>query len=394
MKIAILTSGILPVPAVRGGAVENHIDFYLKYNDKHKLHDMTVFSVYDKRVEGHPALNSDVNHYEYIEVDSLWAKILKHLYKRLFGEGYYHHTIEYYFRNAWKRLKKKHYDVILLDNRPGYALNIKVSKETKLYIYLHNDFLNNKTKGFQQIYDSASRILTVSDYIAKCVKTINPNDNKCISVLNGIDMNAFSPDIRPEVTREQLGASENDFILVFSGRVSPEKGVKELIEAIKRLQDLPDIKLLIIGSTFYGEARNGQEYLDEVKQAAESIKNRIRFTGFIPYKNMPNYLKISDIAVIPSLWDDPCPNTVLEAQAMGLPIITTRRGGIPEEVTEKNAILLTTDEHFVDNLANAILDLYKHPEKRQQMSYEGMKHSKYYNHQRYAEDFFKALEGL
>ena len=41
MKIAILTSGILPVPAVNGGAVENHIDFYLKYNHEHRLHEMT-----------------------------------------------------------------------------------------------------------------------------------------------------------------------------------------------------------------------------------------------------------------------------------------------------------------------------------------------------------------
>lgn len=391
MKIAILTSGILPIPAVRGGAVENHIDFYLKYNDEHKLHDMTVFSVYDKRIEGHPALNSDVNHYEYINVDSYWARISKHLHKKIFGEGYYHHTIEYYFRNAWKKLKKNHYDIILLDNRPGYALNIKLPKDTKLYIYLHNDLLNNKTNGFQQIYDTASRILTVSKYIANCVKTINQEDKKCIPVLNGIDITAFSPNIQPKVTREQLGFSENDFILVFSGRISPEKGVKELIEAIKRLKDLHDIKLLIIGSPFYGEARSGKEYLGEVEKAAESIKDRIRFTGFIPYKNMPYYLKISDIAVIPSLWDDPCPNTVLEAQAMGLPIITTRRGGIPEEITEDGAILLKTDDSFLDNLTDSIRLLHDNPQKREEMGEASYKHSKYYNSERYTEDFYKAL---
>lgn len=391
MKIAILTSGILPVPAVRGGAVENHIDFYLKYNDEHKLHDMTVFSVYDKRIEGHPALNSNVNHYEYIDVDSFWAKTSKHLYKRLFGEGYYHHTIEYFFRKAWKKLKKNHYDVILLDNRPGYAVNIKVPNGTKLYIYLHNDLLNNKIKGFQQIYDSASRILTVSRYIANCVKTINPEDKKCFPVLNGIDINAFSPNIQSTITREQLGFSMDDFILVFSGRVSPEKGVKELIDSIKRLRDLPDIKLLIIGSPFYGEAKNGKDYLIEVEQAAESIKDRIRFTGFIPYKDMPNYLKISDIAVIPSLWDDPCPNTVLEAQAMGLPIITTRRGGIPEEVTEDGAILLNTDDSFLDNLTESIRQLHDDPQRRKKMGEASYKHSKYYNSERYAEDFYKAL---
>lgn len=392
MKIAILTSGILPIPAVRGGAVENHIDFYLKYNDEHKLHDMTVFSVYDKRIEGHPALNSDVNHYEYINVDSRWARISKHLYKRIYGVGYYHHTIEYYFRKAWKKLKKKHYDVILLDNRPGYALNIKVPKGTKLYIYLHNDLLNNKTKGYKQIYDAANRILTVSEYIANCVRTINPEDKKCFPVLNGIDITAFSPNIHTKVTREQLGFSEKDFVLVFSGRVTPEKGVKELIDAIIKLQKIPNIKLLIIGSPFYGEAKNGKEYLQEVKQMTETIKDRIHFTGFIPYKDMPYYLKISDVAIIPSLWDDPCPNTVLEAQAMGLPIISTRRGGIPEEVTEEGTILLSTDTKFVENLANSILLLYNEPQKRERMGKSNYLHSGYYNSLRYAEDFFKAFD--
>lgn len=391
MKIAILTSGILPIPAVKGGAVENHIDFYLKYNDEHKLHDMTVFSVWDDAIKGHPALKSKINHYEYIITNSLWARIKKNIHYRLYGERYYHYTIEYYFREAWKRLQKQHYDIILLDNRPGYAVSIDVPRDTKLYLYLHNDLLNNQTKDYQQIYDKASRILTVSDYISRCVKTINPNDTKCFSILNGIDLQAFSPNITSTITRSQIGLSDDDFVMVFSGRITKEKGVTELIDSMIQLKNHANIKLLIIGSPFYGNATNEDAFVRDLKQKAEAIKGRIVFTGFIPYSQMPQYLKISDIAVIPSLWDDPCPNTVLEAQAMGLPLITTRRGGIPEEVTEKNAILLNTDEHFVNNLTSAILDLYEHPEKRKQMSTAAIANSKYYNHLRYAEDFYKGI---
>ena len=109
---------------------------------------------------------------------------------------------------------------------------------------------------------------------------------------------------------------------------------------------------------------------------------------------MPDYLRIADVAVIPSIWNDPFPTTVLEAQAMGLPIITTRRGGIPEEVTEGNAILLDTDKHFVNNLAAAILDLYQHPEKRNQMSAASLERSKMFDKETYAKNFFAALEGL
>ena len=86
--------------------------------------------------------------------------------------------------------------------------------------------------------------------------------------------------------------------------------------------------------------------------------------------------------------------TVLEAQAMGLPIITTRRGGIPEEVAEDNAILLDTNEHFVKNLASAILDLYNHPDKRKQMAKASFERSKQFDKETYAKNFFAALETL
>ena len=100
------------------------------------------------------------------------------------------------------------------------------------------------------------------------------------------------------------------------------------------------------------------------------------------------------MAAIPSVWDDPFPTTVLEAQAMGLPIITTRRGGIPEEVSQKNAILLKTDEYLVENLANTILDLYQHPEKRKAMSLASLERSKLFDKDRYAKEFFEAIETI
>ena len=82
MRIAILTSGILPVPAVQGGAVENLIDFYLAYNDKFHLHDITVYSCNHHDTKNHPALKSKVNHYYYVDTTSIIAKIRKRLYLR------------------------------------------------------------------------------------------------------------------------------------------------------------------------------------------------------------------------------------------------------------------------------------------------------------------------
>lgn len=392
MKIAILTSGILPIPAVQGGAVENLADFYLEYNNQHRLHDITVYSVWHPKVESHPALQSDVNHYIYIKVSGWWAKLRKKWYQLTHGEEYYHYTIEYYLHKAMKDIQKKDFDIILMENRPAYALKIKKISNAKLVYHLHNEKLDKRVPKFQEIYDAADGILTVSNYIKKCVQTINPLDQKTQTIYNGINLAAFRKNVT--IDRTALGFRNDDFVLIFSGRINREKGIMELIEAINQLTDYPQIKLMVLGSSFYGNVTDEDDFTRELKFKAESLKERIIFTGFIPYPDIPKYLSIADVAVIPSVWDDPFPTTVLEAQATGLPIIATNRGGIPEEVTEDNSILLQTDEHFVNNLANAILELYQHPEKRKQMSAASLERSKLFDKETYAKNFFKALEGV
>ena len=392
MKIAILTSGILPVPAVQGGAVENLIDFYLDYNNKHHIHDITVYSIRHPDVKKHPALTSKVNHYKYIKMEGWWAKIKKWLYHKKHGDEYYHYNIEYYLHEAIKDIRNNQYDIILMENRPGYALKLKDISNAKLVYHLHNEKLDKQTTKAQEIYDAATLILTVSNYIKRCVQTINPEDIKTKTIYNGINLSAFSN--KTETSRSLLGFHKDDFVLVFSGRINRDKGIMELVEAMTILKEHQKIKLMVIGSTFFANATNDDAFTLELKDKAESLKERIIFTGFIPYSMMPDYLQMADVAVIPSVWDDPFPTTVLEAQAMGLPIITTRRGGIPEEVTEKNAILLETNELFVENLAAAIIDLYQHPKKCKDMSVYSLKRSQFYDKDNYAFKLYKALEDI
>ena len=393
MRIAILTSGILPIPAVQGGAVENLVDYYLAYNDQKKLHDITIFSVANPKTQNHPALLSDVNHYHYIDTSSILAKIRRFLYKLSHKKEYYNYFIEYYFEQACKYIEQRTYDCIILENRPGYALKLSERINSKIILHLHNDLLNNKSKCHNEVINSLCKILTVSDYIKSKVCTIQ-GTYKVETVHNGIDLQRFTKQSQSIINRECLGLSKNDFILLYSGRINKDKGVSELIDSMLLLKKTPNIKLLVLGSTFFGDVNNDDVFVKELKSKSIEIADRITFTGFIPYAQMSNYLSITDIAIIPSIWDDPFPTTVLEAQSMGLPIITTLRGGIPEEVSQENAILLDTDEHFIDNLANAILDLYQHPEKRKAMSQASLERSKLFDKNRYAKEFFGAIETI
>lgn len=393
MRIAILTSGILPIPAVQGGAVENLVDFYLAYNDQKKLHDITIYSVANPKTRNHPALLSAVNHYHYIDTSSVIAKIRRSIYKLSHKKEYYNYFIEYYFEQACKHIELQTYDCIILENRPGYALKLSKRINSKIILHLHNDLLNNESKRNNEVINCLFKILTVSDYIKSRVCTIQGAD-KAFTVHNGIDLQRFTIQTRNIINRECLGLSKDDFILLYSGRINKDKGVSELIEAMLLLKKCPNIKLLILGSTFFGDVNNDDAFVKELKAKSSEIADRIKFTGFIPYAHMPYYLSITDIAIIPSIWNDPFPTTVLEAQATGLPIITTLRGGIPEEVTSDNAILLEINEKFIDNLSNAIFDLYQHPEKRKAMSQASLERSKLFDKARYAREFFEAIETI
>ena len=393
MKLAILTCGILPIPAVQGGAVENLIEFYLEYNNTHKLHDITVYSPWHEKVTGHPALNSDVNHYVYIDVTSLKARIARKVYSYCHQDEYYNYFIEYYFEKAYANLKKKDFDYVILENCDGFAYKLSQRGFKKIILHTHNERRTSRSMYDKKIYNNITKILTVSNYIKRSFSKLFPAD-KIETVHNGINLESFSKKNISHVNRQKVGFTDDDFIVVYSGRINKEKGVSELIDAMLLLKEISNIKLMIIGGTFFGNADNEDDFVYSIKNKANIIEHKIIFTGFIPYGFMPDYLHIADIAVIPSIWDDPFPTTELEAQAMGLPIITTMRGGIPEEVSEENAILLETDENFVHNLASTILDLYNHPEKRKQMAAASIERAKSFDKETYAKNFFAALDNI
>ena len=387
MKIAILTSGILPVPAVQGGAVENLLDFVLEYNNKHQLHDITVYSVFHPKVSNHPALLSKANHYYYLNSTNLWAKISKRLKRFMKVKGYYDENIEYYLSWTIRQIKKNSFDLIIIENRPGYVLRLKNETKTPLVIHQENDYLNSSIEQSHEIYNATSRIINTSDYITRRVQTINPLDKKSITVLNGIDLEYYYKS--KTMNRKEIGLDEKDFVIVYSGRLTPEKGILPLIQSIKRIKKT-EIKLLIIGANAYGQDQHPTPFIQQLQKESNPIKDNIIFTGYINYEHIPAYLKMADIAIVPSMWEEPFGLTVVEALAAGLPLIATNSGGIPE-ICAGVATIINRD-NIVSNITSAILDLYEHPEKRRAMSEAALKRSKLFSKERYAREFFEALE--
>ena len=386
MKIAVLTSGILPVPAVLGGAVENLIDYYLEYNNQHQLHDITVYSIAPPRSAS--IVETPNTHYHYIDTTSWWGRLKRHLYVRTHTVGYYNAYIEYFFHQALKDIAKKEYDDIILENRPGYAIPVSKVSKAKIIIHLHNDLLNRDSKDAKEICKVCHKVITVSNYIKGRVETIGA-DIPIETVYNGIDLERFYH--ATPIDRKTLGFKEDDFIVVYSGRINPEKGVKELIQAFAKLHDYPNIKLLIIGSSFYGNNKNNDPFITELQKESKKVTNSITFTGFIPYEQIPSYLAMADTAIIPSMWEDPFPTTVLEAMASGLPIIATNSGGISEEVNDKCAILLDK-ENIIIEISKALFFLYNNKETKLSMQSYGQERSLLFGKKQYSKNLLLNIQ--
>lgn len=74
---------------------------------------------------------------------------------------------------------------------------------------------------------------------------------------------------------------------------------------------------------------------------------------------MPSIYQLGDVAVLPSMWDEPAGMTMVEAVVSGLPLITTNSGGIPEYIPNDLAILLDRDDSLIRNISESILEIKK-----------------------------------
>lgn len=384
MKLAILTSGFLPVPASKGGAVENLIVNMINQNEKEKKIEITLFSIYDKDAmeEAKKYKKTKVIFIKTNPICKVLDKIIYWLAKNIFRKNNLH---SYRFiiqrldflNKISKRLKKDNYDKILLENHPTQYLALKWRRnykkyEDKYYYHCHNEFSGEY--GCHKIILKTKKIICVSNYIKESLcKYLNMDKEKFEVLRNCIDKNIFKNNILKEerdIIRKKLEIKKDEIVFVFTGRIVKEKGVLELIKAT-RLVNKNNFKVLIIGASL-NAINNKSKYEEVVQKNLIGIEKKVIFTGYIDYADIYKFYNISDVAIVPSIWNDPAPLSVIEALCCGLPIITTKSGGILEYANEKCAILLDRDEKIVNNIAQAMKELIDNKEARKKMSAESI----------------------
>ena len=186
--------------------------------------------------------------------------------------------------------------------------------------------------------------------------------------------------------RAKYNIGHDDVVIMFCGRINKDKGVKELLEAFTKMKHKDKCKLLIIGKSQFGHAST-TDFEKEVQELAEQEKERIIFTGFVHNTQLPKIHAISDIATVPSIWNEPSGMVVIEAMASGLPVVTTNSGGIPELITSECGFILERDNNIVYNISDKLDQLVEDEKLRQRMGQNGRDRAKEYNKKNYYHKF-------
>lgn len=200
--------------------------------------------------------------------------------------------------------------------------------------------------------------ILIQDHITRKPLQVIHNGN-----INGIDTSYFSPeavDISREQMRQQLQLTDEDFAFIFIGRIVRDKGMNELAQAMRKLQEShPQCKLILVGrfETELDPLADGNE--DFFKQSPN-----VRFVGY--QSDVRPYLLAADALVFPS-YREGFPNVVLQAGAMKLPSIVTDINGCNEIIQNGiNGVIIPPRDK--ESLINAMITFMESPEKIKKMA--------------------------
>lgn len=394
MKIAIVTSGGLPVPNVKGGGAQTLITAILDQNEIQGKHEFVVYSSYDENAE---SVAKKYKKSEFVFLENTDRTLMDRVRGRITKNYPLESPIS--FTTIAKSIAKKRCDKVIVEHTPGQFPFFVKKFGTKTYCHLHNDWLKSESeknyiKRMRKAINKSGGMITVSDYIKECVLSIGGVEEEKVNILyNATNVGLFSQkasSVEKESIKARLSIPEDSIVILYSGRMCQDKGVHELIEAfIQVSKKKKNIVLLLVGSVSYGETTN-DDYTKKIKEYMIQYNNIIE-TGFVEYKDMHKYYSIADIQVIPSKWEEPFGLVAIEGMAQGLPIISTNSGGLVE-ILDHNCAMIIDKENEIKELESTMLYLVNNEKERIKLGQRARKKLEQHKEYTYEEYYNKFLE--
>lgn len=180
---------------------------------------------------------------------------------------------------------------------------------------------------------NAHKVTAVSKALCKKIKELAPSIEPVSCISNGVDNDIFHLKNRAEL-REKHKISPDKKVILFVGAFRKVKGVEYLIDALSllKINESFDFDMVLVGS---GPLQ--QSYATAIK--SNGLEGNVHFLGNLGHELVSEWLSVADVFCLPSL-NEGMPNVVLEALSCGVPVVSTRVGGIPDVVTHVNGLLV------------------------------------------------------
>ncbi len=277
------------------------------------------------------------------------------------------------FLQLIKIAKKEHYDIVVT-NEPVMGLLTRLAfaskKEIKVTYIAHGfHFYKGGSKLNNLIYKTiesfaahfTDSLVTINKEDFEAAKEFKLKKHGTIQYIPGIGVNTSkfykSPKEDCVEIRKELGLSGDDFVVAVIGELNDNKNQETIIRAIASLKsECPNLKALFMGK---GEK---SEYLKNLCRELE-LDDRIHFLGY--RHDVNRVLSVCNLGASASFREG-LPLNIIEEMAAGLPIVASQNRGHSDIVTEESGILL--QKNTVEEFAKAFWDLYKSPQKREELS--------------------------
>jgi len=230
--------------------------------------------------------------------------------------------------------------------------------------------------------------VAVTEYLrADLVKQFEISPKKTLTLHDSVELERFNSSITKELARKKLGLTPNTNLVVYTGKLSAEKGIDTLLNAASMLKD---VQIIIVGSSTEHDNEKWRKFADEIGA------NNVNFVGFVPPHEISSYLKSADVLVLPQSSKTmhstyyTSPLKLFEYMASERPITASRLPVLQEIlVDEQNALLYTADDPVA--LAEAVKRLMADAQLCRKLSEQASKDVQHYTWIHRAEHILQAI---
>ena len=344
-SVAVLLSSREKFSAYYGGALARWT--YEVYSRLKKEIDVTVFGFPTRKEDIYPLSHQSSGVWRACQFASR-IPVARRYEERL------------WLRTLMRRLRE--FDVLHIHNRPQWVAILRgMDYRGAILLHLQNDHLGHWTPSMlDDLAPRLDRVVVCSSFLSdRLALKSSALAAKTQVVFNGVNRDLFFP-------REEIREPKTIF---FVGRLDPEKGVLQLIQAYARvLQAHPDATLVIGGATGFGTHKE-TAYVRQVHELANAVirdcNGKIQFAGYIDHdRDLPSWFQRATIFVSPSLFEEPFGLVNAEAMACATPVVGANRGGIPEVLGNAGRLV---DPEDTPNFAATISALLAQPDCRGQL---------------------------